>query len=137
MKTFKKLSAVILAVLIAFMLSACGTKELPEGFDEKEIVRSAEKVIELLSEKDYEAVTEQFSDVMEGLTAEKISEAMEKKLGRIGEYKESTLKGITGGNSEETGDFVTAVMISEYETGSLVYTISFDRDGRICGLSMA
>ena len=134
MKQRKKWAYLIGALLISFALVSCGQKSLPDGFDGDEVLKSARSVVEQLSKKDYTGVVEQFSSVMEGLDEKTLSETMEQKLDDLGEFVSVSSEDLTGGSSEKTGDFATAVLVCEYQYGSATYTISFDKDGWICGL---
>ena len=134
MKQRKKWAYLIGALLISFALVSCGQKSLPDGFDGDEVLKSARGVVEQLSKKDYTGVVEQFSSVMEGLDEKTLSETMEQKLDDLGEFVSVSSEDLTGGSSEKTGDFATAVLVCEYQYGSATYTISFDKDGWICGL---
>ena len=87
-----------------------------------------------LSEKNYTGVAEQFSSVMEGLDEKTLSETMDQKLDALGTFVSVTSEDLTGGSSETIGEFATAVLVCEYENGTATYTISIDKDGRICGL---
>ena len=134
MKQRKKWAYLIGALLISFALVSCGQKSLPDGFDGDEVLKSARGVVEQISKKDYTGVVEQFSSVMEGLDEKTLSETMEQKLDDLGEFVSVSSEDLTGGSSEKTGDFATAVLVCEYQYGSATYTISFDKDGWICGL---
>lgn len=134
MKQRKKWAYLIGALLISFALVSCGQKSLPDGFDGDEVLKSARGVVEQLSKKDYTGVVEQFASVMEGLDEKTLSETMEQKLDDLGEFVSVSSEDLTGGSSEKTGDFATAVLVCEYQYGSATYTISFDKDGWICGL---
>ena len=134
MKQRKKWAYLIGALLISFALVSCGQKSLPDGFDGDEVLKSARGVVEQLSKKDYTGVVEQFSSVMEGLDEKTLSETMEQKLDDLGEFVSVSSEDLTGGSLEKTGDFATAVLVCEYQHGSATYTISFDKDGWICGL---
>ena len=134
MKLQKKWAFLVGALLMSFTLVSCGQKSLPEGFDGEEVLKSARSVVAQLSEKNYTGVAEQFSSVMEGLDEKTLSETMDQKLDALGTFVSVTSEDLTGGSSETIGEFATAVLVCEYENGTATYTISIDKDGRICGL---
>ena len=121
---------------MSLALVSCSQKSLPDGFEGDEVLKGARGIVEQLSGKDYTGVVEQFSSVMEGLDEETLSETMDQKLDELGAFVSITSEALTGGSSEKTGDFATAVLVCEYQNGSATFTISFDKEGWICGLYM-
>ena len=134
MKLRKKWAFLVGALLMSFTLVSYGQKSLPEGFDGEEVLKSARSVVAQLSEKNYTGVAEQFSSVMEGLDEKTLSETIDQKLDALGTFVSVTSEDLTGGSSETIGECATAVLVCEYENGTATYTISIDKDGRICGL---
>ena len=132
----KKVLVVVCALITAVVMTACSGKALPEGFEKEEVIKNAKEVAAQLSEKDYAGVVAKFSSVMEGLDEETLAESTEGKLEEIGKFETFSSESVTGGSSEKTGDFATVILVCDHENGSVTYTISFDKEGKICGLYM-
>lgn len=134
--TLKKLGVLLACLLIMSVLAACGSKPLPEGFVEEEVLSEAENVVALLSARDYEGVTALFSPAMAELDAAKLETSVGPSLDALGAFDRIKSKSTTGGRNDTVGNYATAVLVCEYEKGNATYTISIDEDGKICGLYM-
>lgn len=131
----KLITGLMFAVLIfALLLSGCGNK-LSEDFDEEEVKKAAENVINIINREDGEALqnlcTVQMRDALTDDVLKKIFEA----INEGGEFKEiegMSLAGHTDKASEE--EFAVVVAKAKYEIKKFTFTISFTKQMKLAGL---
>lgn len=129
----KKILAFVLA-LSALLLCACGGPVLSEDFDEAEIRANMEKFVLLVSDGDFEAARDMFSSGMqEAMTIEDFQQDVNEKLAELGKFEKIKADAIV--EREIDGEnYAVAAVVCEYEEGSATYTITFDTEGRVCGV---
>lgn len=133
--SMKKAVSIILIIITIFSLAACAANKLPEGFSEEEVLSKAKSVVTLLNEKNFEGVTELYSDVMNSDAAE-LEKALSKQLEGLGDFKDFSSNAVGASSAPEIGDFAVVILVCAYDNGKATYTISIDKDNRICGLFM-
>lgn len=133
----KTISILFAVTALLFLFSSCTGKPLPDGFVREEVIADATQTVKLLSDKKYDEVCETFSDQMKiALDADKLKEAFDSQLTSLGAFKEVTSSSTAGGEEASIGAFATVVLVCKYDNGSAVFTISIDKENRICGLYM-
>ncbi|MBE6990101.1 MAG: DUF3887 domain-containing protein [Ruminococcaceae bacterium] len=132
----RKIAVFISLLCLALLLTACGKKQLPAGFEKNEVINTAKTAVGLLNERDYDGVAAQFSSEMKELDAKKLEEVLDPLLTELGDFDKFTSESVSGANSSEIGDYAVAVLGCQYQNGTATYTISVDKAGRICGLYM-
>ncbi len=129
---YRIVSVILLAVLSLGILSGCAAK-LPEGYDENELKVAAEKVIDLLNERDGDGLTAMMTEDMKvGLTTDLQAQifALLDESGTMQEIMDMKV-----GSSEENGiTFALVVAKVKYENREITYTIGFDQDMKLAGL---
>ena len=128
----------IMAVLLAIvLLTACAGKDLPEGFVEEEVLDRARNVASLMTAEDYEGTAALFSPAMaEKLDAATMEETVGDQIRELGEFEAITTEKVAGASDKDAGDVAVVVLVCKHTNGKATYTISIDRDDRICGLYM-
>lgn len=135
----KKLSLALAAALALSMLSGCSKAiPLPEGMDQDEVADAAQAIVELLLERDYQAVADAFRpDLKEryGVTVQMVEDLMA-TVEDAGPFvaMEETL--VLGGKSKEFDEPYAAVSIyCEHEEDDVIYEMSLDMDLALLGLA--
>jgi len=132
-----------IAVIIVLVLAAAAVFVywiLPKGsmeithFDEEEIKKRAELVIDLLDEDNYEEL-KKYS--IEEMKSEEVEKAIrEAKLFLGSDWgKRDSYGAVYAGEISQMGHRMAIVQVNvSYENTSVTYTIMLDKDLRICGL---
>lgn len=126
----KKILTVCLALTMAAgLLTGCGAKPLPDGFDKETVLSAAREIVAELEEENYDTIAAKMDDTLtEAGGADKIEEVWEtysEKLGDFKEYQEESTFGQDG--------YGVAVLVAKYEEGTAQFTISFDTEMKLAG----
>lgn len=126
----KKLFVLCFAlILAASLLSGCGAKPLPDGFDKDTVLGAAKEIVAELGEEKYDEIAAKMDDTLtEAGGAEKIEEVWKtysEKLGAFEEYQEESTFGQDG--------YGVAVLVAKYKGGTAQFTISFDSEMKLAG----
>lgn len=132
----KKVVSALAAVMVMVLAFTSCSAPLSSEFNEQEVVSQATEVVELLSEKKYDEVCSRFDPVMKQSIAD--GKALEKALGEIldslGDFK-SVEKAQTAGSKDSAGNpIAVAVLVCDFTNKKAVFTISIDKNDKICGL---
>ncbi|MCI9440645.1 MAG: DUF3887 domain-containing protein [Ruminococcus sp.] len=123
--------------VLAGLLSGCaGSRRLSDRFDEDEVKKAAEEVIETLNSGDIDAlVEERWSAVMKSaLDEDGIKGQILPIIEELGEFEEFDKEAVTGGKDADTEqEFAVAVIKAKYEKRKAQFTISFDEDMKVVG----
>lgn len=123
---------------LAVILAGCGSG-LSEKFDEDEVRRAAEEIIEEASQGSFREIWEEaFSPIMQNAAdSEEIQKNLDYLLDGKGELKEFKKTEVKGIQDKDTGtEYATALIVAEYEEGKVMYTISFDENMKCAGFYM-
>lgn len=124
----KKLRVPMVAIVLMFVLVACGGNKVDDATAEKYIAL-AEEIIELLNEGSYEAIYDTFNDEMKaGLPVENMKE-LEPIIEESG-----TLQKINKASVEENEGLYVTVLVAKYSKENRVFTISFNDENEVAGL---
>lgn len=131
----KLLSTLSLLLLILIILTACSPKPLPDKFDEGKVKSSAENIITLFSNEEYEKITNDFirEDLKAALTADVLSGAKSKIMPNAGNLVEFSNSSIVAQKDKAGNDFVAAVVVAKYKDQTVTYTLSFDENMKLIG----
>lgn len=131
----KLLAKLSLILLILIMFTACAPESLPDKFDEEKVKTSAENIITLFSNEEYEKITNEFTreDLKVGLTADVLGGAKSKIMPNAGSFVEFSNTSMVAQKDKEGKDFVAAVLVVKYENQTVTYTISFDENMKLIG----
>ena len=134
-----KIRRIILPMLAVFMalMTSCASTKLPEGFSEEEVNAAADKVVTLISDKDFDKAVELFSAEMASkLDAAALESAIGSTIDKLGAFEKVTSRAVSGQSSDDGKKYAVAVLVCKYENGTAAYTVSIDEDGRVAGLYM-
>lgn len=131
-RLYRVLGIGLLIALSVGILAGCAAK-LPEGFDEAELKTAAEKVIDLLNQRDDAGLRANMTEDMDVGLTEDLMVQIYALLDESGSMKEITSMKV--GSSEENGiTFAVVIAKVEYENRDITYTIGFDSDMKLAGL---
>lgn len=135
MKNVKMLMGVMCVCMMAMFFSGCGSTKLADSFDEETVKTSAETLIDLLNEGDYEGVIENFSqELSDAISPDRLEETMADALTAAGAFGEYKSVAVVGQKNQQTGeDNAVAVIVAEYENSKIVYTVSYAPDMKVNG----
>lgn len=131
----KLLSKLSILLLIIITFTACSTKSLPEKFDKEKVKASAENVITLFSNEEFEKITNDFTreDLKTGLSPDVLKNAKEQVMPNAGSFVEFKMSSFVAQKDKSGTDFVSAVIAVKYQNQTVTYTISFDENNKIIG----
>lgn len=136
----KKFSILLAGALtLSMLLTGCSkAKPLPDGMDQDEVADAAQAVVELLLDKEYQAVVDTFRpDLKEkyNITADSI-EALMDTVAEAGPFVKMEETLVLGGKSKDFPDPYAAVAIyCEHEEEDVVYEMSLDTNLTLLGLA--
>lgn len=132
----KKLLIKLSVLLFIFIiLTACSDKPLPEKFDKDKIKVTAENIITLFSNEEFEKITNDFTreDLKEALTPDVLKNAKDQVMSKAGSFVEFKLTSFTSQKDKTGNDYVAAIVVTKYSNQTVTYTISFDENMKIIG----
>lgn len=125
------------AVLAALCLTACGSAQLAEDFDEDTVKEMGQKTVDCLIAGEYEECVAMMDATMQAaVSAEALAsnvEAVKEKNGAFREYKSTA---VVGQKDAEGEDYAVAVIVADFENGKVTYTVSFNKGMEVIGLWM-
>lgn len=127
---------VCMFVLVSLLFGCSGSQRLSDQFDEEEVKKAAEEVIETLNSGDIDAlVDERWSAVMKSaLDEDGIKDQILPIIEELGEFEGFDQEAVTGGKDADTEqEFAVAVIKAKYEKRKAQFTISFDEDMKVAG----
>jgi hypothetical protein len=108
---------------------------LPEKFDAEKVKASAENVITLFNNEEYDKITNEFTrdDLKAALTPDILSNAKTQVMPKAGSFTEFSKSSLVAQKDKAGNDFVAAVIAVKYQNQTVTYTISFDENLKIIG----
>ena len=136
-KIRKSICAIMIAIMAAFCLTACGSAKLAEGFDEATVKAEAQKALDYLIAGEYEDCRAMMdASMQENLSAEVLAANMEAMTGNTGAFQEYKSVAVVGQKDAEGADYAVAVIVADFESGKLTFNVSFNGQMEIIGLWM-
>ncbi len=138
MKKFKitLLTGLVLAVFLCLtLLSGCGAGKLSKDFDEDEVKKQAENVIEFINNKDSESLIGICNVQMKEALTDDILDQIYEAIGEGGRYEgieSMSVAGMTDKKSQE--EFAVVVARAKYEIKTFTFTITFTKQMKLAGL---
>lgn len=132
----RRLSAILLAAAVLILSAGCGQKaKLADNFEEKQVLAEAQKVVDMVNNKDYQSFEAICSTQMKAAIPEdKFLEVCEDVASR-GEYDSVKKTAVVGQKDKETEEeFAVAILIAEYSEKKVQFTISFNENMELAGL---
>lgn len=144
----KKWIPLLAVFLCAVLLAGCAALEgigaaadmgpaslLPEGYDEQTLLDAADRVVQQMNSKDYDALTANFTEEMAAaITAEELDELWGPVIDAAGEFQGLASAVTAVDEQNDPPAFVTVVSRATYQNAQVVFTLSFDSAYRISGL---
>ena len=116
-----------------------GQKPLSDRFEEETVKKTAEEIIELVHEGDYEKIIEEYESakLVTVLAEEDLRNAVQPVMEELGEPEKIERTVVTGNENPETKEeYATAVSIVSYENGKAQYTITFNQAMKMEGFTL-
>ncbi|BDF03615.1 DUF3887 domain-containing protein [[Clostridium] hylemonae] len=133
----KKFFAALGVLLLVGGITGCSrSQELPDDFDENEVKKAAEEVIDLVNAGEYEKLTEEKwnAQLKTALPAEKMSEEIQPVIEELGAFESIENEAVAGGEDKDTEqEFAVVVVKAKYEERKVQFTISFDKNMKTAG----
>lgn len=131
MKIKKKLSFFGIFLVLIVSLLACGQAKTKEEI----LYEKAEHVIKLLADKDYQSIEKMISPTLATeVNADTLEKTFAPYVDPLGKFQAIVDKTYSQGNDPIYGDLDTALVTCQFENGEPQFSISFDKEGLLCGL---
>ncbi|MFR1808878.1 MAG: DUF3887 domain-containing protein [Pygmaiobacter massiliensis] len=126
----KRILTICLALTMAAgLLTGCGAKPLPDGFDKETVLSAAREIVAELEDEKYDEIAAKMDATLtQAGGAEKIEEVWESYSEQLGNFKEYTEESTFGQDG-----YGVAVLVAKYEDGTAQFTISFDSEMKLAG----
>jgi len=128
----------ILFIVVTFsvILSACTSPKLADSYDENAVIDRAKDVVKMINSQNFDAVNAELrEDLQDQLTSTQLKDAIGQKMIDAGAFVDFQTISTLGQKSKSTGeDYATVVLVAEYESNPVVFTISMDSNLDIVGL---
>ena len=131
-----------LGLLVAGLLSGCGSTPIPAGMDEQQLLAAGQQVFDLLIQDQFDQVHGLLrEDIVQRLeiTPEKIQKQMdvdEQEYGKLKKVKETWTAGVPEDEEAQIEEHAIVWFECEYQEQRLVYGFSFDIDLNLIGMSV-
>jgi len=127
----------VLIIVLSFLLilNGCGVQKLSEDFDEEQVRKSAENVIDIINRQDTEALRELCTVQMREALTDDVLKKVYEAIGEGGAYEkieDMSVAGMTNKQSEE--EFAVVVAKAKYEIKKFTFTITFTKQMKLAGL---
>lgn len=125
----KSIITFIAMILALTMLMGCSSNKLSEDFDEDTLKSSAEEIVDLINNDDFETmINDKSSDeVKEAITVEQMKEAKLKVMKNAGEFQSFESETVLGDELNEE-DVAVVIIIAQYENQKVQFTIGYNKD---------
>lgn len=122
-------------LLCLTVLAACGGQTLTEDFDEAALKSSVEEIIQIIADKDSDALRDLCNVTMkEALTDDVLSQIYE-AIDEGGAFEEITDISFAGTEDSATEEeFALVVANAQYENRKFTYTMTFTKQMKLAGL---
>lgn len=130
----RKTTVLLAAVLLCLLAAGCDWNRLADVFDEEALLEKSKASIEAVNNGDYEKYLQDLDEVMRSYTG---PEAFSRVCGYVeskGVFLSYRGTALTGARDDEADrDMAVVVIIGEYESGDVQYTVTFDTNLKIIG----
>ena len=125
----------LILILSIFLLTACSSNQIPEGFVESEIKNKVEEVVGLINEFKLDEVTSMFRDDLKTMVkVADLETIIQTKIDQVGQFKEISQIAITDTKDPNTSEvYAVAIVVCEHEKGRTTYTLSFNESLELVG----
>jgi len=135
-KHIKVFFSAVLILALSLSLLGCASNKLPKGFDEEEVGSTAEEIVGLATEADFDSVISYLrDDLRSSVTADQLRESWTPIYEKAGTFVSITKTAFSSTTDQTTGDEYAVVQVQvKHLNANLVYTLSFDQDLMLVGL---
>lgn len=135
-KQYRIAIAALMALVLSLGLFGCAAQKLPEGFDADEVGTTAEEIVGLATEGDYESIIGAMrADLQGAITADQLKEGWAPVYEKAGAFDSITKIVFSGTSDKTTGeDYAVAQVLVKHADATLLYTLSFDKNLALVGL---
>ena len=135
-RTIKTVLSVVMILALSMGMIACAGGKLPEGFDKDEVGTSAEQIVGLATEGDYDSIILALRDDLKtSITADQLKEGWAATYEKAGAFKSISKTVFSSAKDKTTGEEYAVVQVmAKHENANLVYTLSFDKNLALVGL---
>lgn len=128
----KKFKGLLIMVLASITLVGCSSSKLSDAYDENEVKASAQEVIQLLNDDDYDALEEKMSENLKSAASvDDVRVAWQPMKEKMGEFDSISKETVVGNKG-----LATAAIMAKYKEGSVTFTITFNEDLKLEGIYM-
>lgn len=133
----KSFFVVIGVALLIGSISGCAkSQKLSEDYDENEVKKAAEEVIDLVNAGEYDKLAEEKwnAQLKAALPAETMVSEVQPVVEELGAFKSFGNEAVAGSEDKDTEqEFAVAVVKAQYEERKAQYTITFDKKMKVAG----
>lgn len=133
----KSFFVVIGVALLIGSISGCAkSQKLSEDYDENEVKKAAEEVIDLVNAGEYDKLAEEKwnAQLKSALPAETMVSEVQPVVEELGAFKSFGNEAVAGSEDKDTEqEFAVAVVKAQYEERKAQYTITFDKKMKVAG----
>lgn len=133
----KSFFVVIGVALLIGSISGCAkSQKLSEDYDENEVKKAAEEVIDLVNAGEYEKLAKEKwnAQLKSALPAETMVSEVQPVIEELGAFKSYGDEAVAGSEDKDTEqEFAVAVVKAQYEERKAQYTITFDKNMKVAG----
>lgn len=132
----KRALLVLMALCAALVFLGCGAKPLPEGFDKDKVTARAEEIVGYANDGDYDAIIACLrSDLAGAITADQLKEGWAATYDKVGTFDSIQSEQLTSAKDSSTEEeYAVALVACKHASGTVLYTLSFDKDLNLVGL---
>ncbi|MEG2116608.1 MAG: DUF3887 domain-containing protein [Clostridia bacterium] len=138
MKKSKLLMVILCLVVVLSMFSACGIQKAPplsDKYVESDVTAKAEKFVSLVNDGKAAETYDLMGDTLKkSITKEKLVEALNNGLDKIGKYESSTYSVFGNSSNDLEGDLATCVVVATHEKGKKQYTLTYNEKMELVGV---
>lgn len=128
----RRLIKVFSLMLCLFMFVGCSQGKLSENFNEDELTKAAEVVVNNLNANNYSEIIANSSDELKSaLSANKLEEAWVGFNSNIGKFDS-----ITKMSFGEKDGYAIVIVNTKYENAKVTFTLSYDKEMKLSGIFM-
>lgn len=134
-KSFKKLFAIAISIVLLLSFTACSSIAVSDKFDADEVRHAGEVAVDLINEGKTADAYENFDSVLkESLTAEEFVKAVDGVREGLGDFKSYTSAVVGTKDPNTNEDYASCVISAKYDKGNLEYSITYNDKLEIVGI---
>lgn len=128
----KKFKLLLIMAIASITLVGCSSSKLSDRYDENEVKVSAQEIVKLLNDEDYEAIDEKMSENLKSAASVddiKVAwQPLKESMGAFDSISKETVVGNEG--------LATTAVVAKYKNGSVTFTLTFNEELKLEGIYM-